>query len=85
VYSLGKLPVGPELTDVAHVFQDVSRIPSFEDLEPLFANYLPPYLLQTAKNLAEIVYPHWKERRIQAGGKNINPQLDVRQALLHLQ
>ncbi|KAK9898295.1 hypothetical protein P389DRAFT_31800 [Cystobasidium minutum MCA 4210] len=55
---------------------DVSRIPTLEDLEPSFAEYLPSYLLKIAKNLARAIYPHWKTRRINAGGKNINPQLD---------
>lgn len=55
---------------------DVSRIPSLEDLEPAFSDYLPSYLVRVAKNLAKAIYPHWKDRRIRAGGKNINPQLD---------
>jgi hypothetical protein len=58
--------------------QDVSRIPTLEDLEPSFSEYLPPYLVKIAKSLARAIYPHWKDRRIRAGGKNINPQLDVR-------
>jgi len=59
------------------LLQDVSRIPTLEDLEPSFSDYLPSYLVKIAKNLASAIYPHWRDRRIRAGGKNINPQLDV--------
>ena len=58
--------------------QDVSRIPSLEDLEPYFSMYIPQNLMEPVKNFVRIVYPHWKERRLKTGGKNIVPQLDVR-------
>lgn len=55
---------------------DVSRIPTLEDMEPSFPTYLPPWSLRSARTLSRVIYPHWKSRRLGAGGKNILPQLD---------
>lgn len=61
---------------VPTLHMDVTRIPTLEDLEAFFPAHLPGYLVKTARILAKIVYPHWKERRLAAGGKNVVPQLD---------
>jgi enhancer of polycomb-like protein len=55
--------------------QDLSRIPSFADLEDGFDSPDDSRLFHL-KNAAKLVYSHWKERRIKRGGKLIMPQLD---------
>ncbi|KAK9239467.1 enhancer of polycomb-like-domain-containing protein [Lipomyces kononenkoae] len=46
---------------------DVSQILSFEELESAFSEFnLPLYI-----NFAKMIYPHWKERRIQRHGRPI--------------
>jgi len=54
---------------------DMSRFPTFADLEPTFSSSEYPQL-SSLKIFAKIVYSHWKERRIKRGGKFITPQLD---------
>lgn len=67
----------PRLTLPGSVAQDVSRIPTYEDLEPSFSSYIPGYLLKAVRNIGRAIYSHWKDRRLQAGGKPIVPQLNV--------
>ncbi|KAK9351526.1 enhancer of polycomb-like-domain-containing protein [Lipomyces doorenjongii] len=46
---------------------DLSQILSFEELESAFSEFnLPLYI-----NFAKMIYPHWKERRIQRRGRPI--------------
>lgn len=69
--------------------QDVTRIPAFADMEsvfshplpaPFFPNFVVPPSVPVPGilcRMAKAVYPHWKDRRILAEGKNIIPQLNV--------
>jgi enhancer of polycomb-like protein len=57
---------------------------------PLPMTYFPSYSVPPAVpppgilcRMAKTVYPHWRERRIAAGGKNIIPQLNVRRSPLN--
>ncbi|GAA5959561.1 hypothetical protein JCM21900_003197 [Sporobolomyces salmonicolor] len=62
-----------EKAPMAHV--DTSVLPVLADFEDAFDDILRPRL-RALRPYAKIVYPHWRERRVQRHGKRIIPQLD---------
>ncbi|KAJ1309803.1 hypothetical protein OPQ81_006568 [Rhizoctonia solani] len=78
------------ITDERHpcLHADVSKFPSLTDFEPIFANRLPtsffpnyrvpdsipapPQLLR----MLRVIYPHWRERRLERDGRRIIPQIN---------
>ena len=72
-----------------HALENGMPFPPFTDYQDtfsaslppsMFADFIapswlpaPPYLLR----LARVVYPHWRERRLEAGGKRIIPTVNV--------
>ncbi|GAA5914529.1 Epl1p [Sporobolomyces salmoneus] len=65
--------VTDEKAPMAHV--DTSLLPPLLDFDYAFNDILRPELA-ALRPYAKPIYPHWKERRMQRGGKRIMPQLD---------
>ncbi|GAA5877392.1 hypothetical protein JCM1840_006086 [Sporobolomyces johnsonii] len=65
--------VTDEKAPMAHV--DTSVLPALADFEDAFDDILRPRL-RALRPYAKVVYPHWRERRVQRHGKRIIPQLD---------
>ena len=63
--------------------QDTSLLPPLLDFDYAFNDALRPELA-ALRPYAKPMYPHWRERREQRGGKRIMPQLDVREPFLLL-
>ncbi|KAK4058596.1 Enhancer of polycomb-like protein 1 [Microbotryomycetes sp. JL221] len=59
---------------MAHV--DINSLPSISDMEDAFDDPLADESLQPLKPFIQIIYPHWKQRRIKRKGKTVIPQLD---------
>ncbi|BGP22424.1 enhancerof polycomb-like protein [Rhodotorula toruloides] len=58
---------------MAHV--NINLLPSLDDFDAAFDDPLRPTLAKLGP-YAKDVYPHWKERRVDRGGKPVFPQLD---------
>lgn len=68
--------------------QSPSDVPTFPEYEPFFANPLPPHFFPSflipdsvpdspiLVRFARSIYPHWRERKIERGGRRIIPQLN---------
>ncbi|GAA6063175.1 hypothetical protein JCM10212_003110 [Sporobolomyces blumeae] len=65
--------VTDEKAPMAHV--DISLLPPLLDFDYAFNDILKPHLV-ALRPYAKAIYPHWRERREQRGGKRIIPQLD---------
>lgn len=62
--------------------QDPSKMPSFADFEPTFADSPHAAKLEPLRPIAKAVYEYWKSRRLERSGKVIMPALDVSRRLL---
>lgn len=57
--------------------KDPSKMPSFVDFEPTFADSPYAHKLEPLRQVAKKVYEYWKQRRLERSGKVIMPSLDV--------
>ncbi|ORZ24141.1 enhancer of polycomb-like-domain-containing protein [Absidia repens] len=62
-----------------HLYLDVSHIPEYEDFLLLVPNHS---IIHSWESAAQ-VYSHWKDRRVQRGGKSIIPVLAYEDVLKH--
>lgn len=73
-----------------HALENGMPFPPFTDYQDTFSTPLPPSMFAdfitpswlpapaSLLCLARVVYPHWRERRLEAGGKRIIPAVNVR-------
>ncbi|KAH7340842.1 enhancer of polycomb-like-domain-containing protein [Rhizoctonia solani] len=78
------------ITDERHpcLHADVSKFPTLTDFEPVFANRLPISFFPNYRvpdsvpapaqllRILRVIYPHWRERRLERDGRRIIPQIN---------
>ncbi|GAB1517716.1 hypothetical protein RhiTH_000766 [Rhizoctonia solani] len=78
------------ITDERHpcLHADVSKFPTLTDFEPVFSNRLPISFFPDYRvpdsvpppaqllRMFRVIYPHWRERRLERDGRRIIPQIN---------